>query len=122
MGVKGETVVRPYNPVSLPDEPGKFALAVKKYPDSKMGNYVHNLKAGDTVMVRGPNQQWKYTKGDYKHIGMVAGGTGVTPLLQTIGAILDDQTDDTKITLVFCNKTYNDIILKKQIHDLEAGS
>ena len=50
-----------------------------------------------------------------KHVGMVAGGTGITPMLQVAEAILDNDQDKTKISLVFANVTEGDIILKKEL-------
>jgi NAD(P)H-flavin reductase len=37
-------------------------------------------------------------------IGMVAGGTGITPMLQIASAILKDPKDNTKIKLLFANQ------------------
>ena len=39
-----------------------------------------------------------------KEIGMVAGGTGITPMLQIINAVLRDKSDTTKIRLLFANQ------------------
>ena len=34
------------------------------------------------VQVRGPVGHFKYTKNQYKRVGLIAGGTGLTPCLQ----------------------------------------
>ena len=40
------------------------------------------LSIGDTVNVRGPKGQFNYTPNMCRAIGMIAGGTGITPMLQ----------------------------------------
>ncbi len=52
-------------------------------------------------------------------IGLVAGGTGITPMYQLIRAIFNNPDDKTKVTLVFGNLTEEDILLKKELADLE---
>lgn len=40
------------------------------------------MKIGDQIGVRGPKGAFTYTPNMVKNIGMVAGGTGITPMLQ----------------------------------------
>ncbi|RCH80430.1 NADH-cytochrome b5 reductase [Rhizopus azygosporus] len=53
-----------------------------------------------------------------KEIGMVAGGTGITPMLQIIKAILRNPADKTKISLIFGNVTKSDILLEEELQGL----
>ena len=39
-----------------------------------------------------------------KQVGLIAGGTGITPMLQIIRAILKDEEDDTQVSLLFANQ------------------
>ena len=65
-----------------------------------MSQHVDELKVGDSINVRGPFGKIHYTgKGVFdlrgkrmetKAIGMIAGGTGITPMLQIINEILQD--------------------------------
>jgi cytochrome-b5 reductase len=57
----------------------------------------------------------RYRKGMSKHLGMVGGGTGITPLFQLIRAICEDKTDDTTISLIYANRSEQDIMLRKQL-------
>lgn len=50
---------------------------------------------------------------EIKKLFMIAGGTGITPMYQTITEIAKIPSDQTEMTLLFCNKTENDIILRK---------
>ncbi len=38
------------------------------------------------------------------HIGLISGGTGITPMLQIIMAILKDEEDNTKVSLLYANQ------------------
>lgn len=39
-----------------------------------------------------------------KHVGMIAGGTGITPMLQLIRQVLKDKEDKTELCLLFANQ------------------
>lgn len=75
------TVVRSYTPVSNNSDRGRLELLIRCYPDGKLtGGYMVNLKVGDDVDFRGPTGAMKYRKDMSSRIGMVAGGTGITPM------------------------------------------
>lgn len=40
-----------------------------------------------------------------KKIGMIAGGTGITPMLQIVSAVLRDPDDKTTLSLLFANQS-----------------
>ena len=42
------------------------------------------LTIGDSINARGPKGQFNYTPNMCREIGMIAGGTGLTPMLQVI--------------------------------------
>jgi len=55
---------------------------------------------------------------------MIAGGTGITPMLQIIKAIIRNRprnggNDTTKVDLIFANVNPDDILLKDQLDQLE---
>jgi cytochrome-b5 reductase len=53
------------------------------YEDGEFtGKYLRNLEVGDEVEIRGPKGAMRYRKGMVKEIGMIAGGTGITPMFQ----------------------------------------
>jgi len=49
-----------------------------------MSRYLDSLKCGDTVLVRGPKGKFTYSRNMRKCLGMIAGGTGITPMYQVI--------------------------------------
>lgn len=119
--VDGKEIYRSYTPVSSDDELGYFDLLIKVYEKGAMSQYIDKLKVGDYLDVRGPKGLFEYKPNMVKEFGMIAGGTGVTPMLQVIRAILKDSHDSTQINLIFANVTEPDILLKKELDTLAAN-
>ena len=69
----------------FPPRIGHFELLVKKYADGKMSSHIGQLRVGDMLEFRGPVGRFKYAPNQYKRIGLIAGGTGLTPCLQVRG-------------------------------------
>ncbi|XP_035257930.1 NADH-cytochrome b5 reductase 3 [Anguilla anguilla] len=144
--VDGNLVVRPYTPVSSDDDKGFVDLVVKiyyknvnpKFPEGgKMSQYLEGLRIGDTIDFRGPSGLLIYegngkfaVKPDKKsepviktakHVGMIAGGTGITPMLQIIKAVMKDPKDQTVCYLLFANQTDKDILLRPELEEILAN-
>ena len=117
-GNEGEYVIRPYTPTTLNDTKGHFDLVIKKYPDAKMAGHIFSLKPGDELEVKGPIIKQRYVPNKYKHIGMIAGGTGITPMYQVAQEVLKNPDDKTEIDLIYGNKTEDDILLRKELDAL----
>jgi cytochrome-b5 reductase len=114
--IDGKTVTRSYTPTSNNLDLGELALVIKVYPDGELtGKYFANLKIGDEVLFRGPKGAMTYQGGHCKKIGMIAGGTGVTPMYQLIRAICEDERDTTEVSLIFANRTEDDILLRQEL-------
>ncbi|KAF4323266.1 hypothetical protein BBO99_00001546 [Phytophthora kernoviae] len=88
--VNGKTVVRPYTPTNVNEEKGFLELVVKGYSQGKMSKHIVELKEGDSLEMKGPFQKFVYSPNMYKSIGMVAGGSGITPMLQLIKQICQE--------------------------------
>ncbi|QLG73847.1 hypothetical protein HG535_0F03580 [Zygotorulaspora mrakii] len=114
--IDGKEVVRSYTPTSLDtDAKGFFELLVKTYELGNISKYIGELNIGDKMQVRGPKGFYQYSPNTYKHIGMVAGGTGISPMYQIIKAIAAHSSDKTKVSLVYGNVTEEDILLKAEL-------
>lgn len=116
--VDGKTVMHSYTPTSLDDDSkGYFDLLIKVYPNGKLSTHIDNLKLGETIKVKGPKGFYNYEPNMLKHICMVSGGTGITPMYQIIKAILSNPNDKTKITLLYGSVSENDILLKAELDE-----
>lgn len=114
--VDGAAVQRSYTPVSNNSDKGILDLVIKVYPDGLLtGKYLANLSVGDEVMFRGPKGAMRYKRGLCKKIGMLAGGTGITPMYQLIRAICEDPRDTTEVSLIYANRTEDDILLRREL-------
>ncbi|EOR01999.1 hypothetical protein E3P92_00918 [Wallemia ichthyophaga] len=118
-GDNGKPVMRPYTPISTADKRGSIDFLIKKYDDGKFTPHVHGLKPGDQLAIKGPIQKFKWVPNTYEKVGFVLGGSGVTPGLQLIETILNNPADKTKVTLLFSNKTPEDILLKEVFDDFK---
>ncbi|TID23337.1 NADH-cytochrome b5 reductase 1 [Venturia nashicola] len=112
-------ILRSYTPISSDETPGYFDLLIKSYPTGNISKYVAGLQVGQTMKVKGPKGAMVYTPNMVKHFGMICGGTGITPMLQVIRAVIRGREagDVTKINLIFANVNQEDILLKE---DLDA--
>jgi len=145
--INGELVIRPYTPTSSDDDLGYVDLVIKVYfsnvhprfPDGgKMSQYMEKMAIGSTLDFRGPSGLLVYSGcGKFlikketkalpeakksKKVGMIAGGTGITPMLQLIRAILKDPKDRTEMWLLFANQTEQDILLRTELEEIEANN
>lgn len=141
-------IERKYTPTTGNETPGYVDLVIKVYrpgtvkmPDGKevnwenggkIGLYMDTKKVGDYIEINGPSGINEYLgKGTWKlpgrtmtvkHVGMMAGGTGLTPMLQVVSASLLDPQDATTFSLIYANKTEDDILCKDLLDDCVARS
>ncbi|KAL4933275.1 cytochrome b5 reductase family protein [Aspergillus undulatus] len=110
-------VVRPYTPVSKIDEPGFVDLLVKKYPGGKASTHLHSLKPGDSLLFLASLPGFSWTPNKFKHVYLIAGGAGITPIYQLTQGILDNPADKTKITVVFGVNTEEDLLFRGEFDE-----
>jgi cytochrome-b5 reductase len=124
-GENAKAVIRPYTPISTEEETqanGYFDLIIKKYPNGLMSTHMCSLKKGDTIDVKGPNLKLDIDKDTHTNIGMIAGGTGITPMMQVIRHIFSSshasEHKDKHVSLIFSNVEERDILLKTELDQL----
>jgi len=126
---EGKDFMRNYTPVTGDEVQGHFKLVIKVYPQGKMSRYLADLPLHAKIDCRGPQGGLEY-KGrglfeikrktgvvtqKVKRVGMLAGGTGITPMYQLIHAVLRDAKDTTDLNLIFGNITEDDILLRDEL-------
>ncbi|WFD31052.1 cytochrome-b5 reductase [Malassezia sp. CBS 17886] len=119
---KGNPIIRPYTPVTPAHEKNHIDFLIKHYPNGKMTNYLTSLKPGDKVMIKGPIQKHEYSPNQFEEIGLIAGGSGVTPMFQLINEIALNPVDKTKVTFLYANKTPDDILLREKFEELKKDA
>lgn len=118
--INGKYVMRSYTPISASDAKGYFDLMIKTYPTGNLSRIIGELKEGETIEIKGPKGQFNYRPNMAEEIGMIAGGTGLTPCLQVIDAGLRNAEDKTKFSLIYANVTHDEILLKERLDALAA--
>ena len=116
-----------YSPVSHPNQAAYFDLVVKAYPYQEgggLGKYLCDMEVGSSVQAKLKGERMMHGSSSvvdrgWKHIGLVAGGTGIAPLLQIARIALERQTDiRPRVHLLFVNHTPNDILGRDEIEAL----
>ncbi|GAN03523.1 NADH-cytochrome b5 reductase 2 [Mucor ambiguus] len=113
-------VLRPYTPISDEKTSGHIDFMIKKYDNGAMTPLIHNMKPGDTLEFKGPMSKYDWERNQRQNVGMIAGGTGITPMLQLIRRIFrEDSTDkNVKVSLIYANQTEQDILLKSELDEI----
>jgi len=134
--INGKDEYRKYTPISDVTRRGFVDFVIKiyranehpKFPEGgKMTQHLDQLKIGDVVRMKGPLGKLQYLGfGNFKEdkkdqvkktqIGYLAGGTGITPCFHVLQSSLRNK-DGIKHSMLFGNRTVNDIILKDELHE-----
>lgn len=120
-----EMTVRPYTPISTNAMIGTFDLLIKSYAEGKASSAMTSLSPSPeetSVSFKhiSFNVKIQHPYGNPKFIGMIAGGTGISPMLQALHAILgedeqDSPEDSTKVSLLYGSRTADDILGKEML-------
>jgi len=121
-GDAGKALIRPYNPISSNNVQGSFELLIKTYEEGKASKFAGALQPGNQVkfkQVKGNVKKFQYPFGK-QSITMLAGGTGIAPMVQALHPLLSTAGDTTRVRLVYGNLSPQDIPLKNEIDALAA--
>ncbi|CAG9465483.1 unnamed protein product [Pedinophyceae sp. YPF-701] len=108
-------IARSYTPTSPQGVTGHVDFVIKVYPQGRMTQHLDKMKEGEVLQFKGPKGEFEYEPNMCREIGMVAGGTGITPMYQVLQAALADKRDRTKFSLIFGNITEQDILLRDEL-------
>jgi ferredoxin-NADP reductase len=89
----------------------------KKLSDSDFSAVLRGLKKGDWVRIDAPYGKFTF-EGEYKKIGLLGGGIGITPFIG-ICKYCTDKRLGTKVTLLYGNRTESDIVFRKELEALQ---
>jgi cytochrome-b5 reductase len=114
---EGKPIIRPYTPVSTNAMLGQFELMVKVYPDGKMSQFLDTLDVGKPMHFKhvGGNVKIQYPFDGKKEIGMIVGGTGITPMIQALHCTLGNKEDASKVAMLYGSKTSQEILAKETL-------
>lgn len=134
--VTREAIIRSYTPISEGSTRGKLEVLVKVYynrPERKGGRMTQALDAiplGHAVDFKGPVGKFEYlgrglcavsgTRRRVRRFVMVCAGSGITPILQVLRAVMDDRDDDTFCLVLDGNRIRDDILCKANLDAMAA--
>jgi ferredoxin-nitrite reductase len=131
-GPDGALVSRPYTPVTGDDARGYVDLVVKVYSNGQFTQLLEHLPLGAVVLAEGPLGGIAYAgRGVFQlrgggqrraqRLALVAGGSGITPVLALVRAILSDPADTTSISLLYANKSPADVLLRAELEAIATA-
>ena len=132
--IDGETVLRRYTPISSNYDVGCIKFVIKAYhpcdrfpKGGKMSQYLEKMEIGDTIDMRGPVGEFDYIgNGKFTIDGeectahkfnMIAGGTGITPVMQIAAEILRHPEDNTQMSMIFACREENDLLMRSTLDE-----
>jgi ferredoxin-NADP reductase len=89
----------------------------KKLSESDFSAALKALKPKDWARIDAPYGEFTF-KGEHKKIGLIAGGIGITPF-KSICQYCTDGNLATKVTLLYGNRTENDIAFRNELEMLQ---
>ena len=119
--INGEELRRPYS-VCVPPSSGEWRVCIKRDYLGRFSGYANDvLKVGDKMDVMRKAMGRFYTPIEperAKSYVMLAGGSGVTPILSNIITILEEEPLS-QITLFYGNRTMSGVIFRELFNDLK---
>lgn len=129
-----KSVMRAYTPNR--SGPGFVEFIVKIYypengrPGGAFTQLLDKVRVGESVDCKGPLGEYEYLgEKQYSimrqpakqatHIGMIAGGTGITPMWQVLDALRHD-TEPPYVSLIYCARYLEDLVLSAEIDELRS--
>ncbi len=123
LNIGGEEVRRSYSLCSSPHSETELRVAIKEVSGGKVSGYINRqLKVGDKIEVMTPmgNFHTPLFGNKKKHYVLVAGGSGITPMMSILKSVLYVEKQS-KLTLIYANKNEESTIFKKELENI-AGS
>ena len=113
-----EDLRRSYSICAAPGE--ALRVGVRQVPGGAFSNWLHaELKAGDMLEAMEPQGHFGAALGQRpRHVLAVAGGSGITPILSIVKAVLEGDAN-TRVTLLYGNRQTGSTMFKEELEDLK---
>ncbi len=118
--IAGEDVRRTYSVCAAPAD-RKLRVGVKRIPGGVFSTYAtEQLRPGDQLDVAPPYGDFTIEPEPYasRHYGAIAAGSGITPVLSMIAAVLGTE-QESRFTLLFGNRSSSSIMFLEELEGLK---
>ena len=115
----GRELRRSYSVCPPPGEPGSLRLVVKRLGAGGFAEYATTrLARGDVLELAPPTGDFRLAEQPGAHHVLIAGGSGITPLLSMAAAALrDDPTS--RVSLLYASRASGSVLLADELADLK---
>jgi ring-1,2-phenylacetyl-CoA epoxidase subunit PaaE len=115
--IDGERLRRAYSLASacLPNVP--VHITVKRIEDGRVSNHLNDtIQEGDELAVLGPSGNFTVEPRSVnaRHLVMIAGGSGITPIMSILETVLRVETGS-RVTLIYGNRGWDDVIFRDRL-------
>ncbi len=120
--VGGKKIRRAYSLYSSPYLGENPAVTVKRVEGGVMSNYINSeLKAGDQIEIMEPMGSFTtaISAANSRHLYLIGGGSGITPLLSIAKSVLAEE-QDSKVSLIYANRDESSIIFNHTLKTMQA--
>ncbi len=126
--VEGELLRRAYSASSSPGEHGgRVRISVKRIEGGRVSSRLvsaEHTRVGEVLTVLGPSGSFvpsKVESGTERHLLLVAGGSGITPMMAIAKSLLLTESG-ARLSLLFGNRAENDIPFREELDALAKVS
>jgi ring-1,2-phenylacetyl-CoA epoxidase subunit PaaE len=119
--IDGQEIRRDYSISSSPRS-NDLTVTIKEIENGIFSSFANQeLKVGESIAVAPPKGRFTYTTNSDRQNTIVAfaAGSGITPIMSILKTVLDTNTSQ-KFVLVYGNKTPEETIFFKTLHDLKT--
>jgi ferredoxin-NADP reductase len=113
--IDGKPIKRSYTICSSPTQRSFVEITPKRVENGYGSKFLNDHAAvGLTVKARGPYGKFHFDESKHERIVLIAGGSGITPMVAMLRYI-DDLCLKITVTLIYCVRTERDIIFENEI-------
>lgn len=117
--IDGKPVTRSYSICSSPLQKAYIEITPKRVQNGYVSQFLNDHAAvGLTVKARGPYGKFCFDETKHQRIVLIAGGSGITPLMAMLRYI-DDRRISAEATLIYCVRTERDVFFRGDLADFE---
>lgn len=121
LDIEGKEVRRSYSLCTSPYMDSYPGITVKRVKGGLVSNYLNEqLRPGKTLEIMKPQGNFTidFHSKNKNHFVLIAAGSGITPIMGIMKSVLINEPNS-KVTLLYCSRSEEQIIFKEEIEKLE---
>ncbi|MFL2792918.1 MAG: FAD-binding oxidoreductase [Paracoccaceae bacterium] len=115
--MKKKAHVRTYSISSEPDK-NFIEIGVKHIKNGMFSNFLKTKKLEDIIQISNPEGSFVLDRKEPSRLLLIAAGSGITPMISILKSLLKKNTR-ARVTLLYSNKTYADMMYRNEIQNLK---